>query len=136
MRISDWSSDVCSSDLAKEAGAVERLEIELGQAAGQHRLLQNAQRGAIASSGQMRAASQQLSYQISDVAVSFAGGIHPMVIFAQQGSQVVQAISLMREGSGGLIGFLGGPWGAAILGAVSLLGILASRLGEAADAIV
>src|SRR3546814_13369457 len=85
MRISDWSSDVCSSDLAKEAGAVERLEIELGQAAGQHRLLQNAQRGAIASSGQMRAASQQLSYQISDVAVSFAGGIHPMVIFAQQG---------------------------------------------------
>src|SRR3546814_15128273 len=57
-----------------------------------------------------------------------------MFIFAQQGWQVGQALSLMREVSGGLVGLLGGPWGAAILGAVSLLGILASRHGEAADA--
>lgn len=120
--------------LAQEAGAIERLEIELNQAAGAHRQLQVAQRGATASSGQMRAASQQLSYQISDVAVSFAGGINPMVIFAQQGSQVVQAISMMRAESSGLIGFLGGPWGAALLGAVSLIGILASKHYEAADA--
>ncbi|MDO7843457.1 phage tail length tape measure family protein [Sphingomonas immobilis] len=86
------------------------------------------------STGQQKAAMQQLSYQISDVSTSFAGGINPMVIFAQQGSQVIQALTLMKGEAGGLIGFLGGPWGAAILGAVSVLGVLIDKQLTAAAA--
>lgn len=81
------------------------------------------------SAGAQRAGMQQLSFQIGDVASSFASGISPMVIFAQQGGQVVQSISLMRGSAGGLIGFLSGPWGAAFMGAVTVAGLLASKMG-------
>lgn len=87
-----------------------------------------------ASAGQQRAGLQVLSYQINDVATQFAMGTNPMMIFAQQGSQVVQAIALMRGSAGGFIGFLAGPWGAAILGAVSILGVMISSHQRAADA--
>lgn len=87
-----------------------------------------------ASAGQQRAGLQVLSYQINDVATQFALGTNPMMIFAQQGSQVVQAIALMRGSAGGFIGFLAGPWGAAILGAVSILGVMISSHQRAADA--
>ncbi|MCK0531777.1 hypothetical protein MU848_09320 [Sphingobium sp. MAH-33] len=73
---------------------------------------------------------QQLSYQIGDVAAQFATGTSPMIIFAQQGSQIVQAIALMRGSAGGLVGFLAGPWGAAIMGAVTVLGLLVPKLTE------
>lgn len=120
--------------LGREAQGVERLQAELAAAAGQTRLFQNTQARAVVGTGQMRAASQQLSYQISDVATSFAGGINPMIIFAQQGSQVVQAITLMQGEAKGFIGFLGGPWGAALMGAVTVLGVLATKHGDGAKA--
>jgi murein DD-endopeptidase MepM/ murein hydrolase activator NlpD len=110
--------------LNSKAATLERLQAELGQTA-------SAQGKVNAVSGQARAGMQQLSFQISDVATSFAGGINPMVIFAQQGSQVVQSIALMRGSAGGLVGFLSGPWGAAIMGAVTVLGIFASKSDEA-----
>ena len=78
--------------------------------------------GVVASAGAQRAGMQQLSFQIGDVAQQFALGTNPMVIFAQQGGQVVQALSMMRGGAGGLIGFLAGPWGAVMMGAVMILG--------------
>ena len=54
------------------------------------------------SAGEQRAGMQQLSYQIGDVAQQFALGTNPMIIFAQQGQQVVQALSMMKGGAGGL----------------------------------
>lgn len=120
-------------ELGREAGALERLELEMQQAGAGAQQLADRQRTATASAGALRSGSQQLSFQISDVAMSFATGINPMVIFAQQGSQVVQAISLMRGSAGGLVGFLSGPWGAALLGAVTILGLMAtSHKGAAA----
>lgn len=86
------------------------------------------------SAGAQRQGMQILAYQINDVSTQFAMGTNPMMIFAQQGSQVVQAIALMRGEAGGLIGFLAGPWGAAILGAVSILGVLVSSHQRAAAA--
>lgn len=86
------------------------------------------------SAGQMRAGMQQLSFQIGDVAQQFALGAPPMRIFAAQASQVVQAVGLMSNSSKGLIGFLGGPWGAVMLGAVTILGSLWASHGKAADA--
>lgn len=82
------------------------------------------------ATGVQRAGMQQLSFQIGDVAQQFALGTNPMVIFAQQGGQVVQAISLMKGEAKGLIGFLAGPWGAVFMGAAMIAGTLISRMGE------
>ncbi len=87
-----------------------------------------------ASAGAQRAGMQQLSYQISDVASTFALGINPMVIFAQQGGQVVQALAMMRGSAGGLVGFLAGPWGAAFMGAVTVAGLLIPKLLDTSKA--
>lgn len=87
-----------------------------------------------ASAGAQRAGMQQLSFQIGDVAQQFALGTSPMVIFAQQGGQVVQALSMMKGGATGLIGFLAGPWGAVIMGAAMVVGTFASKLYDSGDA--
>lgn len=85
------------------------------------------------STGQTQFAMRDLSYQLNDVTSSLASGISPMIVFAQQSSQIVQAISLMRQETTGLIGFLTGPWGAAIMGAATLIGVFVSKHNEAAD---
>lgn len=89
---------------------------------------------AAVSAGQHRAAMQQLSYQIGDVAQGLAMGINPMVIFAQQSGQVVQALSLAKGGATGLIGFLASPWGAVLSGAAMIAGQFATKLLESGDA--
>jgi hypothetical protein len=93
-----------------------------------------ASQSAAAAARQTRMAYQQLGFQISDVASQAAVGTNPMVIFAQQGGQIAFALS----GAAGVIGrvatFLAGPWGAAVLGAGAVLGVLASDAGEAGDA--
>ncbi len=87
--------------------------------------------GVVASAGQQRAGMQQLSFQIGDVAQQFALGTSPMMIFAQQGGQVVQALSMMRGSAGGLLGFLAGPWGSVIMGAGMILGMLFTNTKKA-----
>jgi hypothetical protein len=106
---------------------LDALQNEIGQTATQQARLN-------ATSGQARAGMQQLSFQISDVAQSLASGVSPMVVFGQQASQVVQAVGMMRQTSGGLIGFLQGPWGAALMGAGIIAGVFASKLGDTAVA--
>lgn len=78
------------------------------------------------STGQLRAGTQQLSYQISDVSASFASGTPLVTIFGQQAGQTVQAIQLMTGATEGFIGFLAGPWGAVLTGGVVLLTSLAA----------
>jgi hypothetical protein len=86
------------------------------------------------STGVMRAGMQQLSFQLGDVATQFASGTRPMVIFAQQGSQVIQAIQMMTSSSKGLLGFLAGPWGQAFTAAAIVVSALTARLGENEEA--
>lgn len=86
------------------------------------------------STGQMKQASQQLSYQIGDVASQFASGTPVVQIFAQQIGQTVQAVGLMTNSSKGLIGFLAGPWGAVLTGAVAIVASLATKLFDSEDA--
>jgi hypothetical protein len=100
-----------SSSAANDVDAVATKFDKLGTGMG----------GATRSAGQMRLGMQQLSFQIGDVATSLAGGAKPMQVFAQQSGQVVQALGLMTNGSKGLLGFLGGPWGAIITAAGVLL---------------
>lgn len=89
---------------------------------------------ATVSAGQMRAGMQQLSFQVGDVATQFAAGTPAMMIFAQQGGQVVQALGMMTESAKGLLGFLGGPWGSIIMAAVVALSPFISRLWDTKDA--
>lgn len=92
------------------------------------------QRAITGSSGQMRAGMQQLSFQIGDVATQFASGTKPMVIFAQQGGQVIQALGMMTSKTTGLLGLLGGPWGQIITAALVVLTPFVSKLFQGADA--
>lgn len=87
-----------------------------------------------ASAGQMRAGFQQLSFQIGDVATQFASGTRPMQIFAQQSSQVIQALGLMTGNAKGLLGFLGSPWGQIITAATVVLAPFIARLFDSGEA--
>lgn len=110
--------------LNAKAATLERLQGELSQTA-------QAQGRVTATSGQARAGMQQLSFQISDVATSFSAGINPMVIFAQQGSQVVQALGMMGTKTTGLLAILANPWFTVVLAAVTVLGSLVMKGDEA-----
>jgi hypothetical protein len=85
------------------------------------------------SSGLQRNALRQLSFQVGDVAQSFALGINPMMIFAQQGDHVRIAVSDMFGTSSRFAAFMGGPWGAALFGAVTILGVLGAAAIRAGD---
>ena len=121
-----------SNDIAANARAANDNLAGIGRNAGSGlRSFQRDAQNVNRSMGETRAGAQQLSYQIADVAQQFAVGTNPMIIFAQQGSQVVQAIALMRGSAGGLVGFLAGPWGAALMGATMVLGLMIPKLMEA-----
>lgn len=116
--------------LNSKAATLERLQAELGQTA-------NAQNRVTAVSGQTRAGMQQLSFQVSDVAASFVNGVSPMVIFAQQSGQVIQAMGMMSTKATGFLSIMANPWFLAITSAVTVLGTLAYnhyKAGDASDA--
>ena len=131
-----------------QASAAEQVQEQLDrQAAASTRLSVSTRKSSLdlqlatRSSGAARAGMQQLSYQVGDVTQQFALGINPMTIFAQQSGQVAQAVALMgssAQGSatkfGKFASFLGGPWGAAIIGATSIAGVLISSLYNAETA--
>lgn len=119
-------------------GAVEQ---EYRQAATALRALQQAQNGAASTSGAMRAGMQQAGFQASDFFVQVSAGTSAVRAFSLQAPQMIQAIALMGAESGKTQGrfaafarFLGGPWGAAITVAVSILGLMATSLLDTGDA--
>lgn len=93
-----------------------------------------AENAVVRSGQQQRAAYQQLGFQLSDVVAQASSGTSAFVILAQQGGQTAAALS----GFGGVVGrvatFMSGPFGAAILGAVTVMGLLATRSDEGAAA--
>lgn len=124
-----------TAEAIQRAGLATRQNAELTEDDTQAKLA-NA-----AAAGRQRAAYQQLGFQVQDVFQQFALGINPLVILAQQGGQVTSAFALMGEGVGAqqtkftrFMTFLSGPWGAAILGAVTIGGLLAQTLWDNEDA--
>lgn len=112
--------------LREQAGFLAATEQQMNKLAG------TAQRTGAAvnrSNGEMRAGAMQLSFQVSDVATQFASGTSPMVIFAQQGGQVAQAMGMMAGEAGGLLGLLGGPWGIALTAGATVLATLGAQMG-------
>lgn len=90
----------------------------------------------VRSMGQMNAMNVQIGYQMQDVVASYASGISPLVILAQQGGQTAAALSTMGGTAGRVAAFFAGPWGAAILGAVMVLGFLWDANKKAEDSTV
>lgn len=90
---------------------------------------------ATAASGRMRGGMQQLSFQMNDVATQFAMGTKASTIFAQQSGQVIQALSLMANGTKGVLGFLAGPWGLALTTALVVLTPFVGKMFEGHDAL-
>jgi len=86
------------------------------------------------SLGRMNTGYVQLGYQAQDVVASLASGISPLVILAQQGGQTAAAMSQMGGKMSGVATFMAGPWGAAILGAVMVLGMLIPKLFDTESA--
>jgi hypothetical protein len=80
--------------------------------------------------GRMNSMNVQIGYQMQDVVASWASGIHPLVILAQQGGQTAAAMSTMGGTVGRVAAFFAGPWGAAIIGFTMVLGYLWSSLDD------
>lgn len=90
--------------------------------------------------GMQKAGMQQLGFQVQDLGVQFAmaagsGNVMKGVLtgLAMQGPQIVSAMQMMRTSTGGLVGFLAGPWGAAILAATSVVAILGAEFLSSGD---
>jgi hypothetical protein len=75
-----------------------------------------------------------LGYQISDVGSQLAAGQSPFLILAQQAPQVANALEGTAGVAGRLATFFSGPWGAALLAAASVVGVLTGKLLEAKGA--
>lgn len=97
-------------------------------------------RGAAASSGQMRFALQNLSFQVNDVATSLASGGDVMRVFAQQGGQVFQVFqqgggfgAVMRAAGAGIASFIT-PTTAAVAGLALLAAELVALVARASSA--
>lgn len=131
----DASVELLRRNLAAAEGSLGQFENRANQTDERvNRAFARMGQGTTASAGQMKAGMQQLSFQLNDVATQFASGTKPMVIFAQQGSQVLQAVQMMAGESKGFIGFMAGPWGMAITAASVALTPFISKLFDTGDA--
>jgi hypothetical protein len=120
--------------LAEASKLYKEGALTAAQYAKVQKLAADGMNNAAQSAGAARAAYTNLGFQISDITQSLALGISPFVVFGQQAGQTAAAVA----GMGGVLGrvgtFLSGPFGSIILGAVTVVGLLASKLFETADA--
>lgn len=131
-----------NSEMAEAKALVSAGTISLDQYCDKLRLEQaalnqatQAGRGHLASQGQMRAGTQQLSYSIGDFATQVSMGQGVLMAFSAQMNQTLNALALMQKESKGFIGFMSGPWGAVIQGAVLIGGMFVAKLLESKDAL-
>jgi hypothetical protein len=82
-----------------------------------------------------RASYTQFGFQIQDITSTLALGINPFVVLGQQAGQTAAALSGFGGVVGRVAGFLSGPFGSAIIGAVTVFGLMASRSGDAKKAL-
>jgi hypothetical protein len=82
----------------------------------------------------MAQSSRNLGFQLSDIGASLASGSSPFVVLAQQAPQVANALEGVGGTAGRLAAFFSGPFGAALLAAGSVIGVVVSKSLEASDA--
>lgn len=79
-------------------------------------------------------ANRNLGRQIADIGTQVSGGQSPFLIVAQQAPQVADALADMGGAAGKVASFFAGPFGAAILGVGSILGVYIGKLIDGKDA--
>lgn len=146
------NADTASAAAARLSGAAGTARTSLGQmAAAEDQVAQASRRAASAADAaaattakalnRQRVGFQQLGYQAGDFFTQIASGGNAFIALAQQSQQAVGALQMMG-GAGTattgvmarLIGVMGGPFGIALGVAIPIIGILASKLFESADA--
>lgn len=125
-------ADEEAAALRQQASVLAAME----QAMGRHT---NAQRQVQQVSGATRNAMRDLSFQVSDVATSLAGGMPAAMVFSQQFGQIIGAFQMMEGEGNKLVSFLSGPWGmalstaaVAIVPLVAHLDMFQDKVGDAA----
>lgn len=88
----------------------------------------------VVSAAQAANATRNLGRQVADVGVGLASGQSIFLILAQQAPQVADALTDVGGKAARVASFFAGPWGAALLAAGSILGVLAGNLLSASDA--
>ncbi len=104
--------------------AMSRIERSASRAEGQ----------IVRSAGAMANAQRNLGRQVADVGAQLAGGQSPFLILAQQAPQVADALADTGGKAARLAAFFAGPWGAALLAAGSIAGVLGQKLFSTAAA--
>jgi hypothetical protein len=79
-------------------------------------------------------ASRNMGRQIADVGAQLASGQSPFLILAQQAPQMADALADSGGKAAKVAAFFAGPWGAAILAAASVVGVLIGKMYEAGEA--
>lgn len=87
------------------------------------------------SLGRLNTGYVNLGYQIQDVTASMVTGINPLVILGQQAGQTASAVAQMGGKFSGAAAFIAGPYGAAILGAILVAGLLIEKLYDTRTAL-
>lgn len=81
-----------------------------------------------------RQAMAQVGQQLQDITVGFASGQQAAVVFAQQLPQLAFVMSDFGGKVGAVARFLAGPWGFAIFGAITAIGLFSESLFKSTDA--
>lgn len=115
--------ELTQAELAKTTSATGAYVAAMGRGTTANQISMNSARAS-------RQAYVQLGQQLQDVAIQAQLGTNPLIILTQQGSQAAFALSGLGGTAGKVARFLAGPWGAAVFGAVTVLGLLAPKLFE------
>lgn len=89
----------------------------------------------VRSAGQMANGTRNLGRQFADVGASLSSGSSPFIVLAQQAPQVAEALTDMGGKGAAVAAFFAGPFGAALLAAGSVIGVLAAEAFKAGDSI-
>lgn len=89
----------------------------------------------VRSAGQIANGTRNLGRQFADVGASLSSGSSPFVVLAQQAPQVADALTDMGGKGAAVAAFFAGPFGAALLAAGSVIGVLAAEALKAGDSI-
>ena len=87
------------------------------------------------SAGQIANGTRNFGRQIADIGAQASGGQSPFLIFAQQAPQLAEALTDMGGKAATVAAFFTGPFGATLLAAGSVLGVLASKALETGEGI-
>jgi hypothetical protein len=121
-------------EISAEAAAKRQGAAEARAAAQAEKVLADAKAKVAQEARRTQVAMQNVGRQFSDVQVQAIAGANGFLIFGQQAGQLADALAQTEGRFKGIGTFLAGPWGAAIIGAVSVLGLLYTANKSAGDA--